>query len=93
MRSFKDYVERKKKDHVNFDPSDLNPAFIPYYENQKRIEVEFCFANGKVYETKRGRVGVTTGWKPIFILLPNMKSVSSCWTIGKNDKIVKEVSK
>jgi len=87
QRSFESYIERKKKQHGGkFDASDLNTDFITYFENQKRIEVDFGD------ETKRGRIGVTTGWKPAFLLMLRRDSIGSSWLITSNCKIIKVVS-
>lgn len=83
-RSYNDYVERKRREYGDkFDTSALNPDFIPYFENGARIEVTCgpC--------VRRGTVGVTTGWKPCFLLMPRCDSTSSSDTIGPNDKITK----
>lgn len=86
-RSFNGYVDRKRQEFGNeFDTSNLDERFIPYYENQKRIEVEF---NGN--ERKRGRVSVTTGRKPVFILMLTSRSMGSSWILDKTCKIVREV--
>jgi hypothetical protein len=83
MRSYKEFVERKSREFgSNFDESDMNPNFIKYFENEERITVDFG------YETKRGTIGVTTGWKPCFLLLLTKRSLGSSWTIGKNDKVI-----
>lgn len=92
MRNYQEMINRKITEYGNkFSDKDLNKNFIPYYENQKRIEVSFCSDTGKEYERKRGIVGITTGWKPIFLLMLTKRSIGSSWTIGKNDKIVKVV--
>ena len=84
MRSFNEMYQRKLREYgEKFDTSDLNPLFIPYYENQQRIEVDFG------YEVKSGRIGITTGWKPVFLLMLRRDSSSSSYTIGENDKVLR----
>lgn len=90
---FKDYLARKTYKHLGqlgkeFDPSDLAPQFIPYFENGDRIEVDFYW-KGEVIHTARGTVGVTTGWKPVFLLMPRRDSTGSSETLGVDDRIVK----
>lgn len=89
-RSYADFIARKKAEYGSkFDASDLAPQFISYYESGQRIEVEFISSTtGKPYETKRGRVGVTTGWKPVFLLMLTTRSIGSSYTLGKNDRVV-----
>ena len=86
-QNFQDYLEQKKRAcGEKFDPSSLNPNFVRYFESQQRIEVDFG------YEKKRGRIGVTTGWRPVFLLMLRVDSVGSSHTIGESDKVVKVIS-
>ena len=89
MRDYTAYLEQKRQQFGDtFDPKDLAPQFIPYFRCEKRIEVQF--AEGVV---KRGTVGVTTGWKPCFLLMLRCDSRGSTWTLGKDDAVVREVEK
>lgn len=82
-RSFLIYVMRAKEEHGDkFDASDLNPDFITAYESGERIKVDFG------HEQKKGTIGVTTGWKPCFLLMLTKRSIGSSYTIGKTDKII-----
>jgi len=84
MKNYQELIKRKKIQYGSrFDDSDLNKDFILYFENQKRIEVDFG------YDIKRGRIGITTGWKPCFLLMLTTRSLGSSHTINKEDKIVK----
>jgi hypothetical protein len=84
MKSYKEFIDKKKAEYGDkFDESDLNPAFIRFYESQDRITVDFG------YEKKHGRIGVTTGWKPCFLLILTKRSLGSSYTIGEKDKVVK----
>lgn len=86
MKNYQEYITRKRAEYGDkFNDSGLNKDFIPYYENNKRIEVDFG------YEVKRGRIGITTGWKPCFLLMLTTRSIGSSYTIGAKDKILKEV--
>ena len=90
---YEDYIKRQVyKYGSKFDSSDLNPEFIPYLKSGQRVEVEFNYSTG--YKEKfRGFIGVTTGWKPCFILLRTKRSIGSSYTIHKNDKVVKIITK
>jgi hypothetical protein len=86
ISKFESYLFRKQSQWgEEFDPTDLNLQFVPYFESGKRIEVDFG------YEIKRGTVGVTTGWKPTFILLLTKRSIGSAYTLGKDAKFIKEI--
>jgi len=92
QRNYQEYITRGKAKHGDkFTESDLAPQFVDYFNSQQRIEVEFRNAEGKVYETKRGRVGATTGWRPCFLLMLTTRSIGSSYTLGKNDRVVKVV--
>lgn len=87
---FQEFVERKKKEfkgRIKFDSSDLSEKFIPYFESQERIEVKF---SGEVEgnEIKRGTVGVTTGPKPVFILMLTKRSLGSSYILTNHDEIL-----
>ena len=86
MRNYNEFLERKKKEYGDkFNPSNLNPNFIQFYNNGARIEVDFG------YETKRGTIGVTTGWKPCFLLMLTKRSTGSSYTISDKDKILRVI--
>jgi hypothetical protein len=89
--NYQEYLERKSRQAgTRFDASNLAPQFIPYFESQQRIEVEFRRGPHVLYYG-RGRVGVTTGWKPVFILMPRIDSIGSSEVLGDDDKIVKVI--
>lgn len=69
-----------------FDPSDLSPKFIPYFESGQRIEVNL-HAEG----IKRGYVGVTTGWKPSFLLVARRGCAGSSILLTSEDQIIKVI--
>ena len=83
---FSDYIDRKKEEYGSkFDDSDLADKFIPYYESQQTIKVK---SSG---ETKYGKVGITTGWRPVFILVHPGASGSG-FTLSNSDEILWEKS-
>ena len=90
MRNFTDYLKRKRAKYGDkFDPSDLAPEFIPFYENGARIEVENIHYN----HTRRGTVGITTGWKPCFLLMARTNCRSSSDTLSRSDRVRKAVKR
>lgn len=93
MKNYGEFLRRQQSEHgAKFDSSDLNADFILAYESGKRVEVLFRTSNaGKVYEAKRGTIGVTTGWKPCFLLMLRSNSSGSTWTIGKKDAIARYI--
>lgn len=82
MRNYQEYLSRKHKEYGDkFDASNLDTRFIRYFESGQRIKVTICDM------TLTGTVGVTTGWKPCFLLMRTRRSIGSCWTLGASDKI------
>jgi hypothetical protein len=57
------------------DNSGLDNRFDEAYRTGERIEVVYQW--GETTEKKRGYVGITTGWKPVYILLNNTRSMGS----------------
>lgn len=76
LRKYEEYGER-------FSVEGINQDFIRYYESQQQVKVRFEYG-----EVKTGRIGVTTGWKPCFLLMIRANSLGSSWTIGPKDKII-----
>lgn len=88
-KKMKDYIDRETKEYGDkFDPSELHEKFVRYYENGERITVSFRDKNGNEYAKKRGTIGVSTGWRPCFLLILTKRSLGSSWTIGKNDEVL-----
>lgn len=87
--TFAAFLERKRAEHgAKFDPSDLAPAFIQYFESQERIEV----VNKGFGYRRRGRVGVTSGWKPAFLLIHRVSDWGSSDVLGAGDEVVKVIA-
>ena len=88
MTKYDDYIRRGTIKHgAQFSPASLNQSFVDAYNCGSRVEVEFVSQSGEVYETKRGTIGVTTGWVPCFLLMLTKRSRGSSYTIGTNDRI------
>lgn len=82
-RNYRETIQRRKGTYVNFDESALVPSCVPYFESQQRVRVEF--SHGVI---KTGRIGLTTGWTPAFILMLTSRSLGSMWVINHDDKII-----
>lgn len=83
---FAQLCDRKRREYgERFDTSDLNAQFVNAFNQGSSYRVKVLFPCG---ETKWGHVGITTGWKPTFLLMRNRNSVSSCDTLGPGCRIV-----
>jgi len=80
---FHELLERKKEEYGDkFNDKDLAKKFISYYNNGYKIKVKFGD------EIITGRVGITTGWKPVFLLIRTERSIGSSYTLSNRDKII-----
>ena len=85
MNNFEMFLQRKKDQYgKDFNPDMLANKFIPYYCNGKRIKVKLDGSG----EELTGTIGVTTGWRPVFLLMRKSTSISSPWTLSEKDEIV-----
>lgn len=81
--NYNDYKRRKQIEYgEKFDESDLQQWAIRFFESGQRIKVLMYG------EEITGTVGVTTGWKPVFILMRKSNSHGSSDTIGESAKLV-----
>ena len=82
---FEGFVESAKARHgARWDASDLAPQFIEHYNTGYRIEVTTTYPNGETH-VRRGRIGITTGWKPAFLLMSRRGAIGSSDVLGVND--------
>lgn len=81
---FNDYLARKQRVHGSkFSAAGLAAQFVPYLHSDVRIKVEL-----RGGEIKTGTVGVTTGWRPVFILMRRSSSHGSSIVLSNDDKII-----
>lgn len=86
---YQNYLNRKYNQYGDkFTDSELSKQFIPYFESGQRIIVKNRWG-----ETMRGYVGVTTGWKPSFLLMLRSNSIGSSILLSDEDSIVGTVNK
>ena len=77
------YLERKRQEYGDtFDDSALDSRFAPYFHTGTRLKIQ---THGLILT---GMIGVTTGWKPCFLLMRTARSRGSSWTLGPNDEIL-----
>ncbi len=83
------YMERlivrgKEKHGEQFDASDLEPKFARYWYSKERLRIKDNW-EGSILT---GTVGMTTGWKPSFILLRTTRSMGSSILLNKDCEIL-----
>lgn len=70
---WKDLLNRRRAEYGDkFDSSELAEKWVPGYCTGERVRVRFPWG-----EVKTGTVGVTTGWRPAFILILTRRSLGS----------------
>lgn len=89
-RTYKNMVDSRVKEYgPKFSDSELKQEFIRWFECGARIEVEFEYQGTKRHA--RGTIGVTTGWRPVFLLMPRVDSVRSSETLTGDVKFIKVI--
>lgn len=73
-----------------FDSSELFVQFRHFYNTGDRIKIRVQWVNdGKTYAYEKfGTIGVTTGWKPCFMLMHNTRSMGSSDLLNRDVQIV-----
>lgn len=85
---FEDYLARQEvRWGDSFDPSDLDKRFIPFYNDNSRVKVRRHWDEGDEYAIT-GTIGITTGWRPCFLLMRTSRSIGSSDTLGSNQVIL-----
>lgn len=79
------YLARKRAGDPRFDASDLAEGFWPYFTSGERVKV-VNVADGSA--PRFGTVGITTGWKPAFLLMHRSNAVGSSDLLGPNDRVI-----
>jgi hypothetical protein len=87
MRNYKDVIVARKARYGDFDPSDIKKDFIRYYETGERVRVRWSYPSGS-FEDLTGTIGITTGWRPVFILMRTSRSIGSPYTLTGDCKVV-----
>lgn len=77
-----EFLARKEREHgARWDPSELADKFGPAFSSGERIRVEFPWG-----EVRTGTVGVTTGWRPVFLLMLSSRSRGSSYILDDRVK-------
>lgn len=91
MTRYEETLLRKRSQFGDkFDCSELaavSPAIREAYNSRHRTRIQFPDNS-----TADGYVGITTGWRPAFILLYNKRSISSAIVLGPDDHVVRVFS-
>ena len=91
---FEQYLQRKRVEYgTKFDASDLDSKFVSAFNSGYRIKVDFVGLDDAGNDTyghsvKTGTVGVTTGWRPVFLLMLRKTDLGSGWTLTRRDRII-----
>lgn len=88
-RELADTLDCLRREHgAKFSESGLVDRFRPYFRGP-RIEVRRTYPSGEVW-IRRGRVDISCGWVPCFLLMkPN--AIGSSDTLGPDDEIARVI--
>lgn len=87
MSKYSDYCTRKAAEYGDkFSTDELNGAFIDAFNNGNRYRVLVDFGYG--VKPVWGYVGVTTGWKPCFLLMRRRGQHCSSETIKSEARVI-----
>lgn len=86
---YREMVISKFRRNAQFSTARLPAKFVPYYESQtKRIKVKY---GPEGYQhTVCGRVSISTGHSPVFLLMRNARANASTVVLDSDVKIVGE---
>lgn len=88
MAAYDDAIARGKARHGDkWSDAELLPAFRRWYGTGERVKVRYTYRDGSTEDTT-GTIGMTTGWRPAFLLIRTSRSIGSSYVIGQNDKVV-----
>lgn len=83
MSEYIAYLKRQSKKYGDkFDPSNLAPQFAPYLHSWNRVTVDMWD------KVRKGYVGVTTGWRPVFLLMHRLTSIGSSNLLNSEHKLL-----
>ena len=81
---YADYCKIKKLEFGDkFNTANLNRNFVYWFDNQTRVKVLTSYG-----EVITGRIGVTTGCKPSFMVMSKSNSIDSSDLITLDDKVI-----
>ena len=81
---YADYIQRKRREFGDrFSTSDLAPEFVEHFNTGARVRVRFSYG-----EERTGTIGVTTGWRPCFLLMSRKTDHGSSDTLSTRDRVV-----
>jgi len=92
MDKFEAYCERKTAEYgARFVRPSGSPELVAAFNDGGRYEVD-VYGPGDVRWIKRGRIGITTGWEPAFLLMSTRRSLGSSLTLDARSVILRKVA-
>lgn len=66
-------VRLRLQKHPNYTTCDLSEKFVPHYERNDRVRIKVQWGTNWTH-TECGFVSLSTGWKPVFLLMRNHRA-------------------
>lgn len=90
VQTYSAMVERFRRQWgEKFDPSSLEevaPSIRRFYGEETRVIVERTYSDGSTHR-RAGRISVTTGWRPAFLLVRRSSDMGSSDVLSADDRI------
>ncbi len=88
MTKYEELIARKSREYPqgterSFCTDHLASNFIRFYNSGERVKVATCYG-----EFKYGTIGITTGWRPSFLLMRTRTQLGSSDTLSELDQVV-----
>ncbi len=91
MTRYEELISRKRREYGDkFDTSALAPQFVEAFNKAPDYRVAIPSPAHNIEEGKKawGYVGVTTGWKPAFILMRSTRNYGSSVVLDSQTQIL-----
>ena len=80
-REWEVYKAQRRREDPRWTDEELPAKLVPHFRSGVRIRV----ANGEYVRT--GKVGITTGWRPAFLLMHRSSDTGSSDVLNERDQI------
>ena len=89
MTKYTEWLATKRHTTPNLDTASLDAVeenVRRYFRTDRRVRVETTWDDGETY-IRTGRISVTTGWRPAFLLVHRSSDTGSSDVLGPRDRV------
>ena len=89
MTRYEELITRKRAQYGDkFDPSELAPQFVEAFNRGQSCRVAVPAFSGEPGKKSWGHIGVTTGWRPVFLLMRSSRCYGSSYVLKSDTPII-----